>query len=105
MRKVFDKWLAAARKCGPVTVISQKTRIVFTVRVRFTSVIIRKNWVEAGLWLLRPTKHPQLVRVARYMPDCFYHYFRFEKPADIDAKILPLVRAAYAIGCQEHLKE
>lgn len=101
--KTFDKWLAAARKCGPITVISQKTRIVFSVRVRFASVIVRKNWLEAGLWLSREVPHPRLNRVANYMPGCYYHYFRFTRPADIDRDLGPLLREAYAIGCQRPL--
>ena len=102
LRKIFDKWEGAVRKCGPITVISQKTRIVFTVRVRFASVMIRKNWVEVGLWLSREVRHPRLHHMAKYMQGCYYHYFRFEKPADIDRAFGPWLRESYAIGCQKN---
>ena len=100
--KTFDKWLATVRKCGPITVVSQKTRIVFMVRVRFAGAIIRKDWVEAGLWLSREVQHPRLLRVANYMRGCYYHYFRFTSPADIDRSLRPLLREAHAIGRQDH---
>lgn len=105
VRKTFDKWLATVRKCGPVTVISQKTRVAFMVRVRFSGAIIRKDWVEAAMWLKRKARHPRLIKIAEFPRNDFVHYFRFERPADIDRSLRPLLREAYAIGCQRHLSK
>lgn len=103
LRKIFNKWLAAVRKVGPVTVISQKTRIVFMVRVRFSGAIIHKSWVQGTMWLKRKARHPRLAKVDEFPRSDFVHYFRFDKPADIDRSLSPLLREAYAIGCQRHL--
>lgn len=38
-------------ECGPVTVYAQESRIVFMVRVRFASVIVRARSIRIGFWL------------------------------------------------------
>lgn len=35
VRACFERWRSMAERCGSVTVIAQKTRIVFMDRVRF----------------------------------------------------------------------
>jgi hypothetical protein len=53
VRKLFDRYLALVRRCGPVTVYAQKTRIVFQNRVRFAGAAPRNRWLEGRLWLKR----------------------------------------------------
>src|SRR5687768_11173861 len=60
VREVFDRLVALAEACGPVTVYAQKTRIVFQVQVRFVNVVTRRGWLDAGLWLTRRAEHPAL---------------------------------------------
>jgi hypothetical protein len=40
LRKIFDRYLALVKKCGPVTAYAQKTRIIFQVRVRFAPIFL-----------------------------------------------------------------
>jgi hypothetical protein len=51
LRKIFDRYLALIKKCGPVTVYAQKTRITFQVRVRFSNVVVKKIWLDGDVWL------------------------------------------------------
>jgi hypothetical protein len=99
--ETFDRYAALARACGPVTVYAQKTRIVIQARVRFAGAVVRKNWLDAGLWLKRRAEHPRLVRIEDFGAAGFGHHFRLSKPADIDAALAALVREAYQIGIQE----
>lgn len=102
LRRLFNKWLAFVRKHGgPVTVISQKTRITFMVRVRFAGAIIRKNHVECSMWLKHREASPRFAKIAEYMPGNFFHYFHLTDAAQLDAELARLVREAYAIGSQK----
>jgi len=104
VRKVYERFLAAVRERGPVTVIPQKTRIVIMVRVRFAGGSTRKSWFRGSLWLTRPASHRCLLRAEKIMPNCYVHTFRLERPEDVDEDLKALLREAYAIGCQKHLE-
>lgn len=103
IRDVFNAFLAAVRKCGPVTVIPQKTRIAIQARVRFAGGMVRRECFDAGLWLTRQAVHPTLIRVEALGPATFIHRFRLREAAQIDAALRRLIREAYRVGCQKHL--
>lgn len=100
-RETFDRYVEAARIHGPVTVYAQKTRIVMQGRVRFAGAVVRKNWIDAGMWLRRRITHPQLVRTESFGGLGFGHHFRLYSPEDVDEGLVELLREAYAIGQQE----
>jgi hypothetical protein len=100
---LFRKYVALIRRNGPVTVYAQKTRIVCMVRVRFAVAIVRRDWIQAGLWLKRRAEHPALQQVELIPPGNYVHFFRIRSEADLDDAFAALVREAYAIGRQEHL--
>jgi hypothetical protein len=104
VRQVFDKLLALAQKCGPVTVIPQKTHIAMQARVRFAGGVARKDWFDAALWLTRRTDHPRLRRVETFGANSFGLHFRLMGPDDLDDAFAQLVREAYTVGSQEHLE-
>jgi hypothetical protein len=95
VRSTYRKFVGIVRGCGPVTIYAQKTRIVCMVRVRFASVIAKKNSLQCGLWLRRPVEHPAIFRMDRYGPESFYPLFRFSDPSQIDVAFRDLVREAY----------
>jgi hypothetical protein len=103
VRELFDRYLAMVKKCGPVTVYAQKTRIVFQVRVRFAGAVIRKKWIEGGFWLKRRIEHPRF-RVESITPHDHVYRFRLARLEDIDKELESFLREAYTIGCQEHLE-
>ncbi len=86
-----------------MTVYAQKTRIIFQVRVRFAGAVIKKNWVEGGLWLKRKVEHPRFFRIESPAPRDHIHRFRLATLADVDEELAEFLREAYAVGCQEHL--
>jgi hypothetical protein len=47
VRAIFDKVLRIAKRNGPVTVLPEKTRIAFQVRMSFAAFVIRRNWSMA----------------------------------------------------------
>jgi hypothetical protein len=103
LRKIFDRYLALVKKCGPVTVYAQKTRITFQVRVRFAGAVVKKNWIEGGVWLKRKVEHPRFFRIESVTPRDHVHRFRLSQLEDIDDELAEFIREAYAVGRQDHL--
>ena len=103
LRETFDGFVELARSCGNVTVYAQKTRIVIQARVRFAGAVVRRNWLDASLWLKRRVEHPRLVRVEDFGKLGFGHLFHLAKPGDIDSDLARLMQEAYRIGEQEHI--
>src|SRR5262245_60334656 len=103
LRKTFDRYVEVAQSYGPVTVYSQKTRIVIQGRVRFAGAVVRKNWLDASMWLKREVKHRRLVRTENFGPLGYGCHFRLCKPEDIDRDLIEFMKEAYAIGQQEKI--
>jgi hypothetical protein len=97
----FDRFAELARACGPVLIYAQKTRIVIQARVRFAGTVVRKDWLDAGVWLKRRAEHPRLHRIEVFGNAGFGHHFRLVRPEDVDGDLASLVREAYQIGIQE----
>ncbi len=97
IRKLFNHWLAFVRRNGPVTVISQKTRISFQVRVRFAGAVIQKSAVQCGLWLKRKVESPVFDRVEKVTARDYVYYFRLTDPAQLDEELAGYV----VVGRQE----
>jgi hypothetical protein len=100
-RRTWNRWVATARACGPVTAYAQKTRIVIQARVRFAGAVVRTSYLDAGLWLRRRADHPRLRRIEDFGALGCVHHFRLESPDDIDAELVALMREAYRVGTQE----
>lgn len=90
--------MAISRACGPVTVYAQKTRIVLQARVRFAGAVVRGSWLDAGLWLRRRVEHPCIHRIEDFGRLGYGVHFRLTGPADIDARIVQLMREAYGVA-------
>lgn len=104
LRALFNRYLATVRRFGPVTVIAQKTRICFQVRVRFAGARVRRRWLDCGLWLKRRAAHPLIYRVEDLLGRDFVHYFRLSDAHQLDRSLIALLREAYAVGCQRTMK-
>ncbi len=103
VRELYAAWLDFVQEHGgPLMVIPQKTRITFQVCVRFGGAIIRRDWVECGLWLKRSVEHPLFRRVERVAARDYIRYFRLTDPAQLDQELAALVKEAYRVGSQEN---
>ena len=98
LRRTFRRLVSLTRTFGPLTVYAQKTRIVFMVRVRFASVVVRKGSLDFALWLSRRVDHPRRARVEVFGPRILYTHFTLTTPEDIDRELEALVREAYRTG-------
>ena len=105
LRKVFDKYVALARKCAKtrIAVYAQKSRIVIQARARYAGCIVKKDHLEGAIWLKYRLRHPRFHRYLDLPPSDHGHYFRLRTLKDVDAHLGMLLRAAYRTGMQEHL--
>jgi Domain of unknown function (DUF5655) len=99
--KLFRKFAKMVRACGPVTIIPQKTRVVFQVRIRFAGCYPRKKYLLCGLALRQELKSPRIVRTEKFANRFVGHYFNVQSEADLDAELQSWLRQAYKVGAQQ----
>jgi len=102
-RAIFDKLLVVAKRNGPVTVLPEKTRIAFQVRMSFAAFVVRGNWVDGHVVLARRFEHPRFRRIETISPRNHVHAFRFKTVDDIDSEVAAWFAEAYGVGEQRHL--
>jgi hypothetical protein len=103
VRDIFDKLLRVARRNGPITVLPEKTRIAFQVRMSFAAFVIRRNWVDGHVVLARRFENPRFRRLETFSPRNHLHAVRFESVDDVDAEVGSWLAEAYRVGQQRHL--
>jgi hypothetical protein len=103
VRAIFDKLLTLAKKNGPVTVLPEKTRIAFHVRMSFAAFVIRRNWVDGHVVLARRLESPRFRRIETFSPRNHLHAFRFTRVDEVDAEVAAWFGEAYRVGEQRHL--
>ena len=100
----FRALVSAARRNGPVTVLPEKTRIAFAVRMSFAAFTLKKHWVDGHVVLAKQRASPRFRTVLSFSPRNVVHTFRLERPDQVDEEVADWLREAYAVGRQEHLK-
>ena len=104
VRATYAAFLALLEENGPVTVLPEKTRIAFQVRMSFAQLTLRRAWTLGHLVLARRVDAPDVfVRVETFSPRNHLHAFRLDGPDEVE-KLRPWTPEAYAVGRQEHLR-
>jgi hypothetical protein len=103
IRVIFDKLVSLAKINGPVTILPEKTRIAFQVRMSFAAFMIRRNWVDGHVVLAHRLENPRFRRIETFSPRNHLHAFRFESAEEVDAEVAAWFREAYRVGEQRHL--
>jgi len=103
--RLFKKFAAMVRACGPVRTIPQKTRVVFQVRVRFAGAAPRKTHFLANFALPYQANDSRFVRIEKYAPHFQTHTFRVSSESDLDQQVQRWLRESYEVGAQAFLME
>ena len=103
IRALYEAVLASVRRSGRVTVLPEKTRIAFQVRMSFAQVTPRRRWLDGHVVLARRLEHPRFRRIELFSPRNVVHHFRIAALADVDDEFDAWIREAYAVGQQRHL--
>jgi hypothetical protein len=104
VRRIFDKFAALVQACGPVSIIPQKTRVTFQVRMRFVSLYPRKASLVGGFVFAARHEHPRFYEIQTFSPRNHLHNFRLQSEEELDAEFELWIREAYAVGEQRHLE-
>lgn len=104
MRAIYRAMCKAIAACGPVTILPEKTRIAFQVRMSFAQVTPRRNWLDGHVVLARRLPNPRFRRTDTISPRNHVHHFRLMSPEEVDAEVRHWMKEAYAVGAQEHLQ-
>lgn len=104
VRECFDAVLAAARRAGPLTVLPERTRIAFQVRMSFAAFQPRRRWLDGHVVLARELPSPRIRRIEVFSARNVLHAFRLRAAAEVDAEVEAWLAEAYRVGAQEHLR-
>jgi Domain of unknown function (DUF5655) len=104
VRELYEAFVRRLRLCGPVTVLPEKTRIAFQVRMSFAQVTPKLAWLDGHVVLARRVEHPLIRRIDTLSSRNHVHHFRLTRLADLDADLHALLVEAYAVGEQRHLR-
>ena len=96
--EIYAALLDALRQIGPFTAEEKKTSIHLVRRTGFAGVHPRKARLVLNLRLDRPFASPRASKTEQVSRNRWHHEFRIERPEDIDADILALLRDAYEIA-------
>ena len=100
---IFERLVELAERNGPVTVLAEKTRIAFQVRMSFAAFSLRRRWVDGHVVLARRLEHPRFRRVETFSPRNHLHQFRLERLEEVDEEVAAWLAEAYRVGEQRHL--
>ena len=104
VRKLYDELVTKLQRLGPLTVLPEKTRIAFQVRMSFAQVTPRRDGLDGHAVLARRLEHPQVHKIETFSARNHVHYFRLRSAADLTPELMELLREAYAVGEQRHLE-
>jgi hypothetical protein len=99
----FKRLLEVAERSGPVTVLAEKTRIAFQVRMSFAAFTLRRHWVDGHVVLARRLDSPRFRRIDLISQRNQVHVFRLADPSEVDDEVERWLAEAYAVGEQRHL--
>jgi hypothetical protein len=102
--RIYKLYERLVRSIGPITVIPQKTRIVFMTRIRFAGGTPRKSYFDAGFLYPRPLRSPRITWGMKYYDRCYGYRVHLRSPRDLDAQLRRWLRTAYRVGQQEYIK-
>jgi hypothetical protein len=103
VKSLFRGVRTAVETCGPVKVLSERSRIAFQVRMSFMAVSVQKSGLRGHFVFASVHKHPRFLRVDTISRRNHVHHFRIAGPEDIDATFVAWVAEAYSVGQQRHL--
>ena len=100
---LFHSFAKLVKRCGPVRVIPEKTRIAFQVRMSFAAVRLLRDGIFGHVVLARHLGNTRFTKIERISPRNHVHSFCFHSSEDLDQEVLSWLREAYRVGQQLHL--
>jgi Domain of unknown function (DUF5655) len=103
VRQLYKLLVAQIRQSGPVTILPEKTRIAFQVRMSFAAIQVQSSRIVGHLVLAHRHERPCFHRIDSISRHNHVHHFRLETPQDLNRELCRFIESAYAVGQQKHL--
>ncbi len=103
--RLFREFAKLVRRCGPVRIVPEKTRIAFQVRMSFAAISLRRDSIVGHAVLARRLENPRFTKIEYISPRNHVHSFRFTSLKELDREVLGWLREAYRVGQQRHLSK
>lgn len=103
IRAIFDRVVALAERCGPVTVLPERSRIALQARMSFAALQPRRAWLDGHVVLARRLESPRFRRIETFGPRNHLHAFRLASVEEVDEEVAAWLAEAYEVGMQRHL--
>ncbi len=88
-------------RCGPYTVVANKTRLEFMVRVRFAGVdAVSERGLSLSFWLKRRIESPRFRKVEHFGARDWVYHLRLTGIDELDAEVQDWLCQSYEVGCQ-----
>jgi Domain of unknown function (DUF5655) len=102
---LFRQFVKMVKKCGPVIVVPEKTRIAFQVRMSFAAVSLRRDRLDGHVVLARRLENPRFTKIEDISPRNQVHHFSFRSGQELDREVQGWLCEAYRVGQQLHLQK
>jgi hypothetical protein len=102
---LFRDFTKLVKRCGPVRVVPEKTRIAFQVRMSFAAVSLRRDRIVGHVVLARRLENSRFTKIEYISPRNHVHSLRFYSREELDREVLAWLREAYRVGQQRHLSK
>ncbi len=102
---LFRHFAELLKRCGPLRIVPEKTRIAFQVRMSFAAVSLRRDRIVGHVVLARRLEHPRFTKIEYISPRNHVHSFRVNCHGELDHEVLAWLREAYRVGQQLHLSK
>ena len=98
VRAIYDRILAAAKRCGPFQEEPKKTSIHLARKTAFAGVATRKNTLILTLKSATDLKSSRIGKHEQASANRWHLEVRLDDPAQVDAELVDWLAAAYALA-------
>jgi hypothetical protein len=99
----WDRLQGVVAACGPYSIVANKTRLEFMVRVRFAGMdAVSERGMSFSFWLKERIDSPRFRKVVLYGRTDWVHYVRIGSLDDLDDEVQGWLCRSYQVGYQLH---
>jgi Domain of unknown function (DUF5655) len=89
--------------CGPYSIVANKTRLEFMVRVRFAGMdAVSERGMSFSFWVKERIDSPRFRKVVLYGRTDWVHHLRIDSLDDLDDEVQGWLCRSYQVGCQRY---
>ena len=97
----WDRLQEVVAACGPYSIVANKTRLEFMVRVRFAGMdAVSERGMSFSFWLKEHIDSPRMRKVVLYGRNNWVHHLRVTSLDDLDEEVQGWLCRSYQVGCQ-----